>query len=133
MSAEAVVKYLLGAADGVTAIVAARIYPRVAPLSTALPNVAFWQVSSTRINRLEATQTTHLTRSRVQVDLTARDYPGLKALRAAIIAALEFSRGTIAGSLVHMVELAGEGPDDYDAAAELYSQSVDFFVVYEST
>jgi hypothetical protein len=133
MSADAVVYALLSGAGAVTAIVNTRIYPVVMPQSQPTPAIVYEVVSAPRMGAIDAQDTTHLTRSRVQVNLLSADYVVLRTMREAVVAALQFERGSIGGVTVHSVLPAGEGPDTYDHSLRLFHRPLDFLVTHEST
>lgn len=128
MSADAVIYSLLSGAAGVTALVSTRIYPAVAPEGTAMPLIAFELVSSVRMPRIDAQAADHLVRARVQVNLLAVGYAGIKALRAAVVAACQFQRGTIASVTVVSVLPDGDGPITFDSDLGLFHQPIDFMI-----
>jgi len=132
VSAEAIIKSLLAADATVTALVSTRIFPAVVPENTALPALAVTMIAGARYPRIAGAETTHLQRTRMEVECVGTSYAEAKALRSAVIKACEFKRGTIATVLVHMIELIGEGPDEYDNSAEWFSQVVDFAVYFEA-
>lgn len=133
MSAEAVIRALLVADAALTAVVpAARIYPSHVPVGAARPAIAFALVAGQRLPRINGQEATHMQRSRVSVEIEATDYVTLKSLRSKVIKACEFKAGTIAAVLVHVVQFAGEGGDDFDVAQEVYSEAVDFYVYFEA-
>lgn len=131
MSAETAVYALLTGAGAVTAIVGTRIYPVVLPEGISLPAIVYTQISAVRLPKLDAFATTHLTRSRVQVDLMAKDFAALVTLRNAAVAALQFQRGVIAATTVHSVLHGGEGLTSHDPELEIFHRPIDVIVTHE--
>ena len=132
MEAEAVTYALLSGAGAVTAIVGTRIYPDVLPIRQPSPAIVFGLVSAVRSPALDAQASTHLMRSRVQVNLISKDHGVTRTLRAAVLAAMQFQRGAIGGATVHSVMHAGEGPVSYDQDLDLYHRPLDFLITHES-
>lgn len=136
MNAEAIVYALLTGAGAVTAIVADRIYPVMVPQGVTLtePALLYSLVSSSRVPAIDARSPTHTTRSRVQVDLIALEpqFAQLRTLRNAVVAALQFQRGTVAGAVVHAVLPAFEGPVTFDQQLGLWHRPLDFMVHHQS-
>jgi hypothetical protein len=135
MSAEAVVYALLTGAGAVTAVVGSRIYPEVLPEKQPTPAIVYEHVSSSRSGAIavDAVASTHLTRTRIQVNLLSTDHTVTRSLMVAVVAALQFKRGLIGGVTVHSVLHAGEGPVSYDQALGLYHRPIDFLITHEST
>lgn len=132
MLAENVTYALLTGAGAVTAIVATRIYPVVLPLKQPTPAIVYELVSAVRAPAIDAQSATHLTRSRVQVNLLSKDLAVTRTLRDAVVAAMQHQRGTLGGVVVHSITHAGEGPVTYDEALDLYHRPVDFLITHES-
>lgn len=130
MTAEAVVYAVLSAAAGVSALVGARIYPGQVPEARGLPAIGVEHISGVRVGRIDAQAPTHPTQSRIQVNLLATSYPQLKSLRAAVIAALQYQRGPLAGVQVISVLPDTQGPDTVDPDAGVYHQPLDFLVYH---
>ena len=128
MKAEAILYALLTGAGPVTAIVGTRIYPAMLPLGIATPAIVVELVSSVHAGRIDATASTHLYRSRMQVNLLGPDYAVLYTLRAAVIDALRFQRGAIAGATVHTVATDNEGPVTFDEQLGIFNRPLDFVV-----
>jgi len=132
MSHEAVTYALLAGAGAVTAIVGTRIYPTVLPVGISTPAIVYELISSWRPGALDARAVTHLTRTRVQINLMTADHAVLLSMRDAVVDAMQFERGYIGGVTVHSVLPAGEGPDLYDHELRLFVRPVDFTLTYES-
>ncbi len=132
MSADAVVYALLTGAGAVTAIVGTRIYPVVLPRGVPTPAIVYEMVSGPRLPAIDAYATTHCTRTRMQINLLSKDHTVAHTLRAAVVAALQFQRGSIASTTVHSVLHAGEGPVSFDQALEVFQLPVDFLITHEA-
>jgi hypothetical protein len=132
MEAEAVTYALLSGAGPVTTVVGTRIFPTVLPIRQPSPAIVYELVSAVRVPAIDAYAATHLMRSRVQVNLISKDYGVTRTLRAAVLAAMQFQRGAIAGTTVHSVTHAGEGPVSHDQELDLYSRPLDFLITHES-
>ena len=132
MSAESAVTALLLAAAPVTALVDTRVYPGMLPEGIALPALVVEHISSVRLGRLDASAATHPVRTRMQINLLAKTYPQLKALRDAVTAALQYQRGSLGGSSVISVLPDSEGPDTHDPAMGVFHQPIDFMVTHET-
>lgn len=133
MNVDPVVYALLSGAGAVTAIVGTRIYPVMLPQSQPTPAIVYELISSPRLGVIDARDTTHLTRARVQINLLSADHTVLRTLRDAVMAAMQFERGSIGGVTVHSVLPAGEGPDSYDQPLRLYLRPLDFLITHESS
>lgn len=132
MSASKVVYALLSGAAPVTAIVGVRIYPVFLPEGQPAPAIVYELISAVRPGAIDAYAPTHLTQSRVQVNLITADYPTLLTLLEATKAAMQFQRGVLGGVTVHSVLHAGEGPVQYDQQLGLYMQPIDFLITHEA-
>lgn len=132
MSVERVTYTLLKNDAAVTAIVGTRIYPVMLPQQQPTPAIVYEIISSPRMGVIDARDATHLTRTRVQINLLSADYYTLRTLRDAVMAAMQFERGSIGGVTVHSVLPAGEGPDSYDQPLRLFMRPLDFLITHES-
>jgi hypothetical protein len=136
MSASKVVYALLSGAGAITAIVgagaSARIYPVILPQGQTVPAIVHEVITAYRPGAIDAYASTHLTVSRVQVNLITTDYPALLVLLEAAKAAMQFQRGVFGGVTVHSVLHAGEGLVQYDQQLGLYTQPIDFLITHEA-
>lgn len=132
MKAEAVVYALLAGAGAVTSIVSTRIYPVVLPEGVATPAIVYELISSSHAPALDAQAATHLLTTRVQVNLIGSNYAQVRDLRTAVINALRYQRGAIAGATVHAVLPGFEGPVTFDSDLGLFHRPLDF-VLHLST
>lgn len=131
MLAEAAAYALLAGAGAITAIVGTRIYPVQVPLAQPAPAIAYELISAVTQGALDASAPTHLTRSRVRVNLLGGDYDTLRTLRTAVVTALRHQRGTFGGTEVHAVFLDYEGPVSFDQPLNLYTRPVDFIFLHQ--
>lgn len=130
MSVESITYALLSGAGAVTSVAGTRVYPQFIPQGTAMPAVCYEVISVNRINKINAVGASHLTRSRVQVNVISPDMTQALALRSAVIEALEHQRGPIGGSVVHSILHGGESAS-YDEQLSLFTRSVDFLITFE--
>lgn len=131
MLAEAAAYALLSGAAPVTSVVGARIFPVEVPQNQVTPAIAYELVSGVPTGALDASAPTHLTRSRIRVNLIGKDFDPLKALRTSVVAALRHQRGTFGGTEVHAVFLDYEGPVTYDQALGLFVRPIDFIFLHQ--
>ena len=133
MRAEDVVYALLTGAGPVTAVVSDRIYPVVLPqdVKVGAAAIVYELISAVRQPAIDATSPTHVTQSRVQLNLLAPDLPTTRTLRDAVVAALQFQRGLIAGVTVHSVLHGGESAVSFDPQLGLFHRPVDFLVLHQ--
>lgn len=131
MNAEAAVYALLTGAGAVTSIVGTRVYPVVLPERQPTPAVVYELVAAVNQGRIDAQAATHLMRSRVQINLLSKDYAVLRTLREAVVSALRFQRGTVAGCVVHAITHEGDGPTSFDHELAVFHRYVDFHVFHE--
>jgi hypothetical protein len=108
------------------------IVPGVLPLGTVLSSnvgaVSISEVSGVPRNTLAMTEPNKLITDRVQVTVHAKTYPQQKALLAAIIAAVPFTRGVVNGVTVDSILEDVQGPDLPNADLSILMQSQDFVV-----
>ena len=128
MRAEKVIKALLSAAPGITALVGSRVYPGAAPQGTTLPAISYEHISTVALRTLDALAGYNLVQSRIEVTALAKTYGDQKTLVEAIRQALDYQRGTIAGIEVTSIIRGSTGPDIRDDDMQLYTQAVDFLV-----
>ena len=125
-----VIRALLVADQATTDIVPAdRIVAGVVPAESALPALSITHISTVPVGALDAAAEFSLVRSRVQVTIIAKDYPGVKSLADIVRRACNFERGLIAGVDVASVMRDTVGPD-YQDQAGIHFGSVDFMVTY---
>lgn len=132
MTVESIVYALLSGAGPVTSIVGARIYPTVLPQGEQTPAIVIEQISSVQQSRMDAQASAHLYRARVQINLLGALHPQLVSLRTAVINAVQFARGSIAGAVVHAVLPDVEGSITFSEELGLYHRPLDFIVLFSA-
>ena len=135
MSGVSVIWYLIKTNSPVLAVVpAARILAGDLPVKMALPAISITQISSVPYNLLRTNESNKMHTDRVQASVLFKGvgegtgYPGLKAMMKLVLAACPGQRGTVNGVVVDSITPGLEGPDLYDDAFGVYSQSRDFLV-----
>lgn len=127
MRAEAVVKSLLGAYPGVTAIVSSRIQPAPLPETLQLPALAMRHISTVDLPTIDAVSYA-LIRSRIEVTAVTKSYPVQKQLLEQVRLALQYQRGIVAGYQVVSIVRDNVGPDLRDDDKGIFTQSIDFIL-----
>ena len=132
MSAELVIKSLLEAAAGVTALVSSRLYSGARPEGDALPAIVWQEIDDGPRSPIDITAGSEPCTGRIQVNCLATTSAGVKALKDAVVAACHKKSGTIGGIAVTscLQPDGGAGPRIYDALVDTYQQPVDFIVHY---
>ena len=130
MRAEKVIYTLLSADAGVTALVAARIYPSRLPQNTTMPAIAYEVISAMELTPIDAQAGYQIVRTRVQVTCMAKNYAEVKNTVEAVRIACLYKSGTIGGVKVLSILRDGVGPDLRDDDLALYLQSIDFVVAH---
>lgn len=123
---EPVFYHLLSTDAAVAALVGARIFPTHVPLNTPFPAISYEVVSRVERTTVGSIESTVHVRYRIQVDCVARDYDTLRALVAAVRAALANKRGDIAGASVVTIRPESQALDVYNEDADFYSRACDF-------
>ena len=132
MRAEKVVTALLGAASGVTNLVGTRIQPSPLPETITLPAIATRHVSTIDLETIDA-QSYALVQSRIEVTAVTKSYVTQKNLLEQIRLALQYKRGTYAGVEVVNITRENSGPDLRDDEKEIFTQAIDFLVIFKET
>jgi hypothetical protein len=130
MSAEKVIKSLLGADATVAALVNGRIWPGTVPLNSPMPVIAYNHISSVSKTMVSLADADSLIVTRIQITVMAKSYPEVKNILQAVNRACDLQRGVIAGVRVSSVIGDALGPDMRDDDATLYMQSADFKVTW---
>ncbi len=130
MSAELVIKALLDASAGVSAIVSTRLYSGARPEGDPLPAVVWEEISDVPLPPIDITAGSEPMTGRIQVNCLAATSAGVKALKDAVIAACHKQSGSIGGITVQSVLQDSAGPRSYDALVDTFQQPVDFIVQY---
>lgn len=130
MRAEKVIKALLEAAPGVTALVGSRLYAVTRPELDPLPAVVWSVISDMPRPPFDATAGSEPCSARIQINCLGAGVAAVKALVEQVRLACHLQSGTVAGITVIAVLQDVAGPDSYDALVDTYQQSVDFVVHY---
>lgn len=132
MTVESILYALLSGAGPVTSIVGTRIYPTMLPQGQGTPAIVIEQISSVQQSRIDAQATSHLYRARAQINLLGEQYPQLLTLRAAVINAARYARGSIAGATVHAVLPDAEGVVTFSEELGIFHRPLDFIVLFSA-
>lgn len=124
----AVTYLLLHSGPLLAAVPAARITPGKLPEKSALPAVSVRHITGTRRKTVDGSIANQLCTGRVQITVHAANYAQQKAVLKLVRTALPATRGTINGVVVDSIEHALDGPDMSDDEAEIYEESVDYWV-----
>lgn len=130
MSGELVIKALLEAAAGVTALAGQRLYSGARPEGDPLPAVVWIEIHDAPRPPIAGTPGSEPCDARIQVNCLASSSAGVKALKDAVIAACHRQAGVIGGITVTAVLQDMAGPRSYDALVDTWQQPVDFLVHY---
>ena len=117
MNVEQGINTLLLADATVSGLIATRLYPMIMPQGVTLPALSYQRVATAPVNDLEGSQNHEWVR--VQVDCWDDDYSGVKALSAAVRAAMLLT--PVYGILLAQL-------DDYDSEEKLFRVILDFNV-----
>lgn len=133
MGAEAVMRALLTADAGVTALVGSSVYPTLIPPGLEPSRALVIDLlSNDPVRTIDGlNQAAAVFSADVQVSCIARTYSDVKALAAAVKTAAHLKRGTIAGASVVSSVLESEGPDEYDPENSVFLQSVRYAITYQ--
>jgi len=130
MRVELVIKGLLDAAAGVTALVGSRMYAINRPEGDALPAVVWNQISDVPHPVLNQSAGPEVMVARMQINCISDTPEDVKALLEQIRLALHLQSGTINGVQTISILQATTGPDSYDRVTNTYAQPVDFMITY---
>lgn len=134
MSGVAILRFLNANDAGITAAVPAeRIFSSFIPLKTLAPALGFHKVSGTERLTVSMAGAKKLRSERVQIDITAASQPAKGALVELVRAACANRHGIVNGFDLDSILPLGEGPDDDDPVAFLYSTSLDYLVKWRSS
>ncbi len=129
MHAEKAIRSLLLAAGGVVAYIDDRCRPQSLPQGTQFPALTVEHISTVDLGAI-GEGSSGLMRTRIEVNVLAKDYATLKELLAEVRKACKNKHGSIAGVEVSAVEIDSIGPDNRDDDIGIYRQSIDFLVTY---
>lgn len=127
MSLETELRARLAADAGVSALVAARIYPLRLPQTPVYPALTYRRVSGLGVHNLSGAAGRG--RSRIQVDCWAETYLGAQALAAAARASLDGFNGTLV--TLRAVIFRENELDDFEDAPELYRVIQDWRISHD--
>lgn len=130
MRAEQIIKALLEAAPGVTALVSQRIYAVARPEGDPLPALVFVVISDAPRPPFDAAAGSEPCSARIQINCLGASVAAVKALAEQVRLACHLQSGTVAGHTVTAVLQDVAGPDSYDPLVDTYQQAVDFIVHY---
>ncbi|HQD26591.1 MAG TPA: DUF3168 domain-containing protein [Methanoculleus thermophilus] len=116
------IRKLLVNDPAVAAIVGTRVYPIHVDGALTPPYIKYLTVSDARIYRT-------IRPPRIQVSCWADDYPTVRQLAEAVIAALDDYHGVIDGVAIESIRYLN-GPELYEAETRLYHIPCDFRVTY---
>ncbi len=129
MSLESGIYTRLSGYANLTALVLARIYPKVIPQDCLLPAVEFQKISETPEHAMGSDPS--IRQSRIQVSAFAETYSEVKAVSAQIKAALSRYSGTSSGTVIQDIFFEGDY-DLYEPDTGIYHAPSDFIVWYEA-
>lgn len=116
------IRKLLVNDPAVAAIVGTRVYPIHVDGALTPPYIKYLTVSDARIYRT-------IRPPRMQISCWADDYPTVRQLAEAVIAALDDYHGVIDGVAIESIQYLN-GPELYEAETRLYHIPCDFRVTY---
>lgn len=118
---------------GLTALVASRIYPDVAPSQVGKPYIVYQRISTHRevVQELTPGDTT-LSRPRFQITAIAADKPGVISIAEALRDLLHGYKGTEESVVIGQIRMANERDNFYDAISE-YTIQQDYLIWYQET
>ena len=107
---------------GLTALVAARIYPVMLPQDVVLPAVSYRRIAGSRTSAMGSD--TGLAHPRFEVNAWSQDYLTAKQVKEQLRAALQRWRGTVSGVEILDTFILGER-DDYEPTTLTYQIPLD--------
>lgn len=130
MSADTVIKTLLEAAAGITALVGTRVYADHRPEGDPLPALVFSVISETPDTPFNAVAGPEPVTGRIQVAAQAATRAGARELIRQARLACHKQSGSFGGVETSCVVESTTGPDSYDPLVDTYQQTIDFVVNY---
>jgi hypothetical protein len=129
MSATKAIYDMLKNSAGLTAVVpVAKIFAGLIPVNTAMPAIAYNQISAVRPK--DIAMVTRIVTARVQVTVMTKNYPQQKAIIDLVRAACDAKQGSFNGVVIDSCVVDIEGPDLRDDDAGLFMQTIDFIVKF---
>lgn len=130
MSGTSIIRTLLVANNPLLAVVPAiKIMAGVLPLNTVLPAISVTSISGMPTSTIRTDEATLWT-DRVQVTVEALSYPTQKSILQLVRDAIPAKRGTVGSFYCDSISPDIEGPDIFDADANIFVGSQDFIVRY---
>jgi hypothetical protein len=130
MNTELVIAALLNV-SGVNALVSTRKAANQLPQGTTYPALVYTVISATPEPNLDYAHDAQLVRARVQINPLAKSIAEVKAIHAAVRAALDFKHYVEAsGKTVMSCRVANAGPLDKDNESGVWTQPVDYLLRY---
>lgn len=128
MRAEKVVKSLLAADAGVTAIIGAKLWGGVAAQDEEPPFVVYRKIATTRDEGMDPDEITPgaatcIVRAQIEITCVAAQYEGMKTLGEAVRNALAYQRGTVAGVELLGIFIDSEGADEFNPERDEFFQT----------
>lgn len=105
--------------------VSTKVYPLAAPQNTAMPYITY-QLVSDKPNK-NKDRVTSIETLRVQIDVIAKTYENVGQIADAIVNALSFYSGTVAGITIDIITFEDEN-DLSDVEADVYRKEQDYFL-----
>lgn len=130
MPAETAIRALLMQSSAITTLVGDRCHPVEVPIGMDLPALATRHISTVDAGTVDAAAPYSLQSSRIEVRAVAQSYPAVQQLLAAIKAACQYQRGTVAGTNLVSILRDITGPAIKEPGEIRYEQTVDFIVTW---
>lgn len=134
MRAQAIIRELLNAHAGTTALVGTRIWGGIAQQDAEPPLIVFRLVGSQPDEGMEPASLsadTAVEAAQIEVVHVAKTYEALLALGEQIRLALCYQRGTVAGQALLGIFKETEGPEEYDPQRDEHFQARVFRVLFD--
>lgn len=134
MRAQAIVRELLNAHAGTTAMVGTRIWGGIAQQDAPAPLVVYRLIGSQPDEGIDPgsiTADTATESAQIEVVHVARTYEEMLALGEQVRLALVYRSGTVAGYSLLGVNKDSEGPEEYDQQRDEHFQSRTFRVIFD--
>ena len=112
---------------GLTALIAARMYPVVAPQDATVPFVVYQEISNERISAMGVD--TNIARPRFQFTSYGSDYEEARTVAKQVQLSLQRFSGVVATVTIDDIFIETD-LDDYDPETRLFSVVQDFEVIH---
>lgn len=131
MSGSAIIRYLLVNNGALIAeIPATRIECGDLPMNVILPAISIKKIDGRQNNNVAMTSDDYLVTERIQVTVLAKNYLDLQDLMPLIRAAIPLHRSSASGYDCRSIIPDIEGPELYNHAMQVRSESADFMVSF---